>query len=83
MNFDDYSNSVLLTYIDEWVKGERDRKIMKRRIIDKIKLEALAEEFELSTRQINHIVGKSEKMIMKKLKLAENKVNSFNSPIPG
>lgn len=82
MNFDDYSNSVLLTYIDEWVKGERDRKIMKRRIIDKIKLEALAEEFELSTRQINHIVGKSEKMIMKKLKLAENKVNSFNSPIP-
>lgn len=44
--------------IDEWVKSERDRQIMKRRLIDGIGVEELAEEFELSPTQINRIVNK-------------------------
>ncbi|HRU99659.1 MAG TPA: hypothetical protein P5092_19810 [Ruminococcus sp.] len=46
--FDNISNSDLSRLIDEWVKGERDRAIMKRRLIDCIRLEPLAEEFDLS-----------------------------------
>ena len=34
--------------IDEWVFSERDRAILKRRLLDGITHEALAEEFDMS-----------------------------------
>lgn len=34
--------------IDEWILNERDRKIMKRRLLDAITYERLAEEFDMS-----------------------------------
>lgn len=46
--------------IDEWVFSERDRNILKRRLLDGIKYEALAEEFDLSVRQIKNIVKKQQ-----------------------
>lgn len=64
MNFDHVSNKILSDTIDEWVKGERDRKIMKRRLIDKVKYERLSEEFSLSTNNIRRIVYKNEKLIL-------------------
>lgn len=45
--------------IDEWVFNERNRRILKRRIIDGLTYEKLAEEFDMSVRQIKKIV-KSE-----------------------
>lgn len=45
--------------IDEWVFNERNRHILKRRIIDGLTYEKLAEEFDMSVRQIKKIV-KSE-----------------------
>lgn len=39
------SNSALAALIDEWIKGERERAILKRRLIDGICYEPLAEEF--------------------------------------
>ena len=59
------SNSQLEKLIDEWVRGERNRKIMKRRLIDCICFEPLAEEFELSVRQIKNIVYKENENILK------------------
>lgn len=44
--------------IDEYVLNERDRKLLKRRLIDGIKFEPLAEEFELSTVRTKEIVHK-------------------------
>ena len=41
--------------IDEWIIGknaERDRAILRRRLIDGITFERLAEEFDLSVRQM-------------------------------
>lgn len=35
--------------IDEWVHDERDRAMLRRRLLDGVTLEALAEEFNLST----------------------------------
>lgn len=52
--------------IDEYVVGqnaERNRAIMKRRFIDGIKFEPLAEEFDISVRQCKRIVQRCVLMI--------------------
>lgn len=64
MIFENISNSQLRELIDEWVKGERNRAILKRRLIDLICYEPLAEEFELSVRQVKSIVYKGEQSIL-------------------
>lgn len=56
----DYSRSELTEAIDEWILNERDRAILKRRLIDGICFEPLAEEFDMSVRQIKRIVYKSQ-----------------------
>jgi hypothetical protein len=56
--FNNISNTHLTAIIDEWIKNERDRKLMKRRLIDGISLERLAEEFELSPKQAYRITNK-------------------------
>lgn len=53
--------------IDEWVYNERDRSILKRRLLDGITYERLAEEFDMSVRQIKNIVYKGEKRIFSKV----------------
>ena len=53
--------------IDEWVFSERDRKILKRRLLDGICYEPLAEEFDLSVRQVKNIVYKTENQLFKHL----------------
>ena len=45
--------------IDEWIFSERDRQILKRRLLDGITHEKIAEEFDMSDRQIRAIVKKS------------------------
>jgi len=40
--------------------AERDRKILRRRMIDGIKFETLAEEFSLSVTQTKNIVSKRQ-----------------------
>lgn len=64
--FTTISNSELAAIIVNWVKGERDRKLMKRRLIDCIKPEALAEEFDLSVQHLATIVSKNIKIISAK-----------------
>ncbi len=61
--FENISNSRLSELIDEWVKGERNRAIMKRRLIDNICFEPLAEEFDLSTRHVQRVVYKAEQTL--------------------
>lgn len=61
----DYANSHIERLIDEFVHSERDRKILKRRLIDGIGFERLAEEFDLSVRQTKNIVYKlSDKILL-------------------
>lgn len=61
---DDIPNSELERLIDEWVKSDRNRRILKRRLIDGIHYEKIAEEFELSDRQIKTIVKKEKENIL-------------------
>lgn len=54
-----YDNEAVSIIIDRYIKGrkaERNRKILKRRIIDGVCYEPLAEEFDLSVRQTQNIV---------------------------
>ncbi len=62
MAADDYglTRSDLGKLIDEWIFNERDRQILKRRLLDGIKYESIAEEFGLSARHVKTIVYKAE-----------------------
>lgn len=51
--------------IDEWIFSERDRAILKRRLLDGICFEPLAEEFGLSVRQTKSIVYKAQEKLFK------------------
>lgn len=61
------SHSQWETLIDEWIFSERDRAILKRRLLDGICVEPLAEEFDMSVRQINYILSKEQKKLFSKL----------------
>lgn len=63
-----YTNSQISHVIDEYIHNECDRKILKRRFVDGIVFDKLAEEFDLSVRQVKNIVYKSEKIFLKYLK---------------
>lgn len=67
--FDDFSNQKISEIIDEWIPNERNRAIMKRRFIDGICYEPLAEEFDLSVTHIKRIVYKNENRIYNHLGL--------------
>ena len=64
---DEIDINVLITLIDNWIRSERNRKIVKRRLLDGIHYEPLAEEFGLSVRQVKNIVYKSEEIIFRHL----------------
>lgn len=64
----DYSRTEIETAITEWIVGknaERDRRILYRRLIDGICYEPLAEEFDMSVRQIKRIVHRCEDIIFR------------------
>lgn len=63
----DYSRSELTTAIDEWILNERNRAILKRRLIDGVTFDALSEEFDMSVRQIKRIVYKSQEVLFRHL----------------
>lgn len=66
----DYSRTEIEHVIDEWILDEKYRGIMKRRLVDNITYERLAEEFEMSTSQIKRIVYKCEEKIFKHIPLS-------------
>jgi len=68
MDFPNISRTELSSLIDEWVFSERNRKILKRRLLDGVCYEPLAEEFDLSVRQVKKIVAANKITISLHLK---------------
>lgn len=62
-----YLNSKIRELIEEYVHSERDRAILKRRLIDGIKFEKLAEEFDMSDKQIKRILYKYQEELFQHL----------------
>lgn len=55
--------------IDRWIFDEKDRIILKRKFLDNIALEKIAEEKEvqLSSRQVNRRFEKAKKQLFKRI----------------
>jgi len=67
----DVSKEQVESAIDQWIMGrnaERNKAIVSRHIFYGITLEKLAEEFDLSRRQVWDIIDKNENYIFKQLK---------------
>lgn len=71
-NFDNISKSDIENLIDEWIHSERNRNILKRRLIDGVLFEDLAEEFDLSVQHTKTIVYKGTDTIFKHLNKQES-----------
>ena len=63
-SMDDLSRREIEELIEQWILNERNRKIMRRRIIDGVHFEKLAEEFDLSVTQVKNIVYKNRTRIL-------------------
>lgn len=63
----EYTNSQISALIDEHIHSERDRRIMKRRFIDGVCFEPLAEESGLSVQRVKTIVYKEWNKLLKYL----------------
>ena len=63
----DLSRSDWENLIDQYVFSERDRAILKRRLLDGITFEDLSAEFDLSVRQTKNIVYKLEEYLFKRI----------------
>ena len=61
----EFYNSVIEKIIDEVIHSERDRAILKRRLIDGILQEPLAEEFDLSVTRIQQILYQGQDRVFK------------------
>ena len=62
------TNSQIRNVIDEYIHSERDRALLKRRFIDGICYEPLAEEFDLSVVQTKRIVYKQGDKVLTKIR---------------
>lgn len=58
--FADIPNDVLSATIDRWVKGARNRQIMKDRLIDAMTYERIAEKHDLSVRYVKTLIYRLE-----------------------
>ena len=61
----EYTNSQMRELIDELIHSERDRGLLKRRFIDGVCYEPLAEEYNLSVQRVKEIVYQSKKRIFR------------------
>lgn len=61
----DYSRTEINEAIDEYILNQKHREIVRRRLTDGIPFEPLAEEFDMSVRQIKRIVYKCEEVIFR------------------
>ena len=62
----EYTNSEVTDAIDERIHSVRDRALLKRRLIDGLTYEKLAEEFNLSVSQVKRIIYKGENIIFRR-----------------
>lgn len=61
------SKDELFYIIDQYVHSERDRALMKRRLHDRVSIEALSEEFDMSPRQCFDVVKANRALIIVQL----------------
>lgn len=74
IDLDEITNEEIEKAIDSWIHSERDRIIIKKRLIDGYTFQKISDylwdkhKMELSVRQIQNIVPKIEQKLFKHLK---------------
>lgn len=68
---DGMDNIEMAGAIDRYVRGERARAMLKRRLIDEICFEPLAEEFDLSVTHAKRIIYKAQAQLFSGLERRE------------
>ena len=63
----EYTNSQAREAIAEHIHSQRDRIILEKRLIDGLTMERIAEDMEMSPRQIRSIIHKQEEILFKHL----------------
>ena len=66
-DYPEYTNSQITAIIDDVIHSERDREILKRRLIDGKIYDDLAYEFNISERSIKSIIYKGQERVFKHL----------------
>ncbi len=71
MKIEDYnlSRSEISAIIDEWIFDERERAMLKRRYLDGVCFETLAEEFSLSVQRTKKIIYKARNKLFKHIRV--------------
>lgn len=59
----EYTNSQIIAAINEYIHSERDRQMLRRRLVDGLTFEQLAEEFHYSVRHTKHIIYKAQETV--------------------
>ena len=67
-NINDLSRREIENLIDEWIHNARNRRILRRRLIDGVRFEPLAEEFDLSVTQVKNIVYNARRRLAQHIK---------------
>lgn len=63
----EYTNSQIEHLIDEYIHSERDRRMLRRRLIDGLTFDQLAEESNYSVRQTKTIIYRAQEKVFKHL----------------
>ena len=63
----EYTNSQALSAIAEHIHSARDRIILQKRLIDGLTYEKIAEDMDMSPRQIKNIIYKNEDILFRKM----------------
>ena len=63
----EYTNSQIRELIAEFIHSSRDRIVLEKRLVDGLTFERIAEDMDMSPRQIKNIVYKNEQILFSKL----------------
>lgn len=64
MELNNLSRSEIEALVTEWIFSERDRKLLRRRLLDGIKIETLSFEFDLSETQVKRILKQCKERLV-------------------
>ena len=64
----DLSRSEWENLIDEWIFNELHRAMLKRNLLDGRTYEQIAEQFDMSTRQVARLMPKLQERLFKRIK---------------
>ena len=67
--YDEFPNSLIDEVIGEWIKNQRDRRILHYKLIDGLTFEKIAELEDMSPKRIQNIIYAAENKLFSNLKI--------------